>query len=240
MNPALQHLKPIPAVQARFKPVLEVVDRAIEIFGRMLEQLESRGGFTKDIYVRYLSMQYHLTKGVQYPFTAIAAHQCMVGKRKLRDFLYHFALEEEPHYLLARNDVEALGERVLNCPLDTALWWAFYREKVYSRPFIRLGATCVLENLGPGVKDIGRALFAEADFITPSCMTFFEIHFHEALPHGDQIVTALTSVDLSDDEIEDCRVGAVLGATMYLRMVNWILREDPVQSCFEEVLLGEA
>jgi len=233
-------LNPIPETEERFQPVREVIDQAIAMFERQLLSLVDSGGFTKEIYVRYLSMQYHLTKGVQVPFSLVAAHPSMVGKRKLRDFLYHFALEEEPHYELARKDIEALGEHVLDCPLDTALWWAFYREKVQSRPFLRLGATCVLENLGPGVKDMGRQLFADATFITPQCMTFFEIHFHEALPHGDQIIRALTSVRLSDEEIEDCRIGAILGATMYLRMVSWILRSDPIQSCFDEVLLQSA
>jgi hypothetical protein len=80
---------------------------------------------------------------------------------------------------------------------------------------------------------VGRKLLGEAGFITPQCMKFLEIHFHEALPHGDQIIKALTSVRLSPEEIDDCRRGAIIGAVLYLRMATWVFRRDILQNHFE-------
>ncbi|MFA6243621.1 MAG: hypothetical protein WC655_21950, partial [Candidatus Hydrogenedentales bacterium] len=127
-----------------FEPVLAIITKAQKVFRDLLSEVADEGGFTRDYYVRYLSMQYHLTNGVQKQFLLAAAHPCMRGKHKLRDFLYRFALEEEPHFELAQRDLEFLGEKVEACPLDVALWWAYYREVTQERPFIRLGATCIL------------------------------------------------------------------------------------------------
>ena len=68
-----------------------------------------------------------------------------VAARKLRDFLYRFALEEEPHYRVA---LDELGEPPLPCPMDVSEWWAMFDRLVDEHPFTRLGATCVLENIG--------------------------------------------------------------------------------------------
>src|ERR1700760_2451951 len=89
------------ANRTRFQPVIAVVQAAQEEFRRLLRKSRESGGVTRERYVRYLSMQYHLTKEVQRPFMTIASHPSLARRKKLRDFLYGFALEEEPHFAVA-------------------------------------------------------------------------------------------------------------------------------------------
>lgn len=222
-----------PALLAAFQPVLKVVRAAQQEFRKLLLQARESGGVTRERYVRYLTMQYHLTKDVQRPFMVIAAHPSLARRKKLRDFLYAFALEEEPHFAVAADDLDNMGERPGPIPFDVELWWAYFNCCVAPRPFVRLGAACVLENLGPGAGALGREMLAAAPFLNKLNTRFLEIHFHEALPHGDQIVKAMTSVPLSEAEIADCREGAVKGAAMYLRMASWVFKADSV---FEALL----
>jgi hypothetical protein len=210
-------------MESSARSLLETVEQAKAAFRSDLERLADQGGMTEDVYVRYLSFQHHLTKGVQRHFFTVAAHPSLAGRRKLRDFLYRFALEEEPHFDIARHDLEAMGHEPLPCPLDVQLWWAFFDKIVVTRPFVRLGATCVLENLGAGAGTLGHELLDQAPFLHPSNTRFLEIHFHEELPHGDQIIAALESVELSADEQDDLIEGAKIGATLYLRMARWAL-----------------
>ena len=104
-----------PALVGESKPtcdltqVLEVVGRAKSTFADRLQAVEENGGLTEDMYVRYLSFQYHLTKGVQRAFFKVAGHPQLSGKNRLRQFLFKFALEEEPHYKVAEVDLERMG-----------------------------------------------------------------------------------------------------------------------------------
>jgi len=208
--------------------VLSVVERAKEIFHADLLWLSGHGGMTRPIYIRYLSFQHHLTKGVQRHFLAIAAHPSLAGRRKFRDFLYRFALEEEPHFDIARHDLESMGESPLSCPLDVKLWWSYFDNIVPSRPFVRLGATCVLENLGAGAGTLGHQLLNEAPFLNESNTRFLQIHFHEELPHGDQILAALNAASPTEEETMDLVEGAKTGAVLYLRMARWAMGiKDP-------------
>ncbi len=213
-------------------PVLKVIEQAKATFRSDIERVASSGGITRRIYVRWLSFQYHLTKGVQKHFLAVAAHPSLAGKRSLRDFLYRFALEEEPHYEIARKDLEYMGTEPLACPLDVKLWWTFFDRIVVERPFVRLGATCILENLGAGAGALGHRMLDEADFLNKSNTRFFDIHFHEELPHGDQIIEALTAGKLSDAEVVDLVEGANVGSTMYLRMSRWAMGFDVLTNDF--------
>lgn len=221
---------------SQLAPVAEVVARAQGVFNGMLREVTRSGGITREHYVRYLSFQYHLTRGVQKAFLSVAAHASLSARRPLREFLFNFALEEEPHFSIAERDLQLLGTIPLECPLDVKLWWAYFTELIPSRPFIRLGATCVLENLGAGGGDVAKQLLETAPFITPDNSRFIQIHFHEALPHGDQIYHALTSISLQDGEVRDLRQGAIEGSIMYLRMAAWALRGDELQAAFDSFL----
>jgi len=218
--------------------LLTVIAEAQDEFRSMLERVEARGGLTLDIYVKYLSMQYHLTKGVQRHFLTVAAHPSLVGRRKLREFLFDFALEEEPHYRVAERDLAGLGRTPLECELDTALWWAYFDRVVQARPFVRLGTTAVLENLGIGAGELGHQLLRDATFLTPATTRFLEIHFHEILPHGDQILAALGNASLPDHEVEDLVEGALTGSRMYLRMAATALGDDHLSRRFPVAVSG--
>ncbi len=209
-------------------PVLAVVEKAKVRFAQLLEQCEATGGLTIERYRRYLVFQHHLTKDVQRPFLALAGHPSLAARRSLRNFLFQFALEEEPHYSIATSDLAALGYDPGDAPLDVRLWWAYFDRVVPERPFVRLGATCVLENLGVGSASVARRLLGAAGFVTLENSRFIQIHFHEALPHGDQVLWALDAVPLSRHEIDDLVQGAAEATVLYLRLAAWALQLDSV------------
>lgn len=206
--------------------VIPIIEQAQKLFRTDLLRVIEAGSVDVDTYHRYLSFQYHLTKGVQRAFLKCAAHPSMSGKRSLRKFLFDFGLEEEPHFKVAELDLRNMNLQPLPCPLDVALWWSYFDEIVETKPFIRLGATCILENLGVGVKNEGREILSSASFLNEKNTRFLEIHFHEVLPHGDQIVGALNAVRLKDQEVKDVIEGANTGAIMYLRLARWALGTD--------------
>ena len=200
--------------------ILDLIEHSKQIFHKRLIAVAENGGLTREIYIRYLSFQHHQTKGVQRHFFKVASHPELSAKRSLREFLFNFALEEVPHSKVAEVDMLRMGVKPLPCPLDVSLWLAYFDRIVETRPFVRLGATCVLENLGAGAGALGREML-EADFLSPDCTRFIEIHFHEALPHGDQIIQALEGAELSEQNMADLIEGANVGSIMYLRFVDW-------------------
>lgn len=208
--------------------VLTVVEHAKSTFADRLRAVEENGGLSEDMYVRYLSFQYHLTKGVQRAFFKVAGHPQLSGKNRLRQFLFKFALEEEPHYKVAEVDLERMSRKPLPCPLDVSLWWAYMDQIVEVRPFVRLGAAMVLENLGAGAGALGHRLLDNAPFLNKSNTRFLTIHFHELLPHGAEIVQALETAPLDETDIEQLVEGANIGAIMYLRMAGWATHSDPL------------
>ncbi len=226
----------------QLNPLFDVLDTATHIFRGRLEAVKNNGGLTEEQYIRYLSMQYHLTHGVQWFFLTMLANPCFEGRRKFRNFLYNFALEEEPHAGMALRDLEAMGQNLLPKPLDVALWWSYFRGNVQERPFLRIGAAFILENLGTGIKDIGHDLLdgsSASSFLNERNTRFLIVHMHEELPHGDQIIAALSEIKLTDQERADLVTGARQGAIMYLRMADWALGVDPLQTAFaaeQEVL----
>lgn len=205
--------------------VREILKESSEHFRRMLLTLHnSPEGLTREMYIRYLAMQYHLTNGVQRHFYQAASHPSMNRKMKLKKFLIQFGNEEELHYAIAEKDLKNLNADVGEAPLDTKLWWAYFDKVVQDRPLIRLGATCILENIAIPSHEIVNELFRRADYTKPENMRFFTIHQHGPnLDHGNQIFEVLESVDLVESEIEDLNTGAENGSTMYLRMAHWAI-----------------
>ena len=214
-------------------PIIDVVTRARTILQQDLEAVSASGGITMEIYHRYISFQYHLTKGVQRSILKCVAHPDLSGKKKLRKFLFTFALEEEPHYKVAESDLRNMGLTPMKMPLDVALWWTYFDRIVEEKPFVRLGTTCVLENLGAGTGPIVRALFERTDFLNRKNTRFLEIHLHEILPHGDQILDALRSVTLNARNLQHLVEGANTGSIMYLRLSKWAMGVDELTSLFD-------
>ncbi len=201
------------------------------LFADLLESALRAGPVTVEQYCRYLSMQYHLTRGVQAYFFAIAANSELARRRKLRRFLCEFANEEELHYLVAGNDLLALGRKPLPEPFDVTLWHSYFRAIVATRPFIRLGAAAILENLSAGVAREPARRALSAPFMTKDNTKFLVLHQHETNPHGEQILEALEGASLSEAELGDLFLGARQGTILYLRMARWAIDESDLSAC---------
>ncbi|PSB05906.1 hypothetical protein C7B76_30575 [filamentous cyanobacterium CCP2] len=214
--------------------ILAIVRAASDLLRQKLEAVEAENGLTLEQYVRYLTMQFYLTKDVQRHFFTIASHSSLVTKPKLREFLVAFGLEEESHYRIAYKDLSNLGQELLPAPIDVKIWWMYFDPIVLSRPFVRLGATCILENLGGGSRDITKRLLHQAPFVTERTSRFIEIHMHEELPHGEQVLEILEQADLTPSQFADLEEGARTGALLYLRMVDWVLKTDSLTTALLE------
>lgn len=201
------------------------------LFAELLESyLKSGGATTVDQYIRYLSFQYHLTRGVQRYFLSAAAHPDLSRRRRLRAFLVNFANEEELHYLVAANDLHQLGVKPLPQPLDVELWHAYFEKILDERPFVRLGAATVLENISAGVARPWVKQALSGAFLTRENTKFLVLHQHETLPHGEQILEALASADLHETHLLDLQEGARKGTVLYLRMAEWAIRPGSLAS----------
>lgn len=205
------------------KEVLKIVEGARKDLRVQLIEAKQSGGLTEERYARYLSMQYHLTNGVQKHFFAAAAHPELASRKSLRKFLLNFGDEEESHYLIAKKDLENANLPLYPANLDVKLWWSYFNSIIEDRPFVRLGATCILENISVGNGDLIQDLVKGAAYLNPRNTRFLIIHQHEELPHGDQILDALSQGNLTPDHIKDLEEGAAIGRTMYLRLFAWVL-----------------
>lgn len=205
--------------------LMTLIETAQNLFKAKLEAvLQSAEGLTEEQYVRYLSMQYHLTKGVQRHFFQMAGHADFARRRSFRKFLVEFANEEELHYEIALNDLKGMDRTPLDCPVDVTLWWAYFDSIIGTRPFIRLGATTILENIAATSGEIIKKLFAKANYLNERNTRFFTIHQHdETLPHGTQILEALKAGRLEPAHWNDLIQGAQIAMHLYLRMAEWSL-----------------
>lgn len=202
------------------------IEMAQQRFAALLRRALERGPITPAQYARYLAMQYHLTNGVQRYFITAAAHRDLATRKGLRQFLLDFANEEERHYLVAGHDLHQLGAELLPEPFDVTLWHSYFTSVVVTRPFVRLGAACILENISAGVARPLTKQALAAPFLTKANSKFLVLHQHESLPHGDQIVEALATASLEGEHIRDLVEGAKKGTVFYLRMAEWALFDD--------------
>lgn len=210
--------------------IVAQVEEAKKLFRNKIETLKNDGGLTIDRYTRFLSMQFHLTKGVQKHFMAIAANPLTAKKKNLRKWLINFAQEEEFHYEIAKTDLKNLQREPLEMPFDTKLWWLYFDSIIEHRPFIRLGATCVLENIADGSSDLLDEMISSSQFLNPKNLRFLTIHRHGPnLAHGEQILNALGAADLSDQETNDALLGAQIATVFYLRFSHWILTGEELK-----------
>jgi hypothetical protein len=211
-----------------------LIARAQDCFREKLEAYLSSDVSQMDAYHRYLSFQYHMTRGVQSYFFRVAASRRLAKMRKLRVFLTTFAQEEELHYLVAASDLRSLGLEILPEPFDVSLWHAYFRSIVDESPFMRLGAALILENISDGVARPSVRKALSADFMTRENTKFLVLHQHEVLPHGDQLLEAITSVPLEERDIADLIRGAKQGTLFYLRTVDWALGFDQLLAAASE------
>ena len=219
---------------SQLAPLRAQIATAQALFAQLLESAVNAAPVTVEKYCRYLSMQYHLTKDVQAYFFAVAANASLAKRRKLRRFLCDFANEEELHYLVAANDLLAFGRRPLPEPFDVTLWHSYFRSVVTTRPFLRLGAAAILENLSDGVAREPARRALSAPFMTRDNTKFLVLHQHETNPHGDQILAALEAESLSPAELNDLFLGARQGTVLYLRMARWAVDETEISACADQ------
>lgn len=195
-----------------------------ELKQRLLAVLEVQKSFEVEQYARFLTMQYWLTQDVQAEFYTMAGHRSLRNRKSLREFFVKFAEEEEPHYMIAGKDLEKLGLQPGDRPIDVVLWKTYFEKEVWNRPFIRLGATCILENISNKSNDEILTLVKNSPGINEDNTRFLILHMHgPALPHGEEVLEAIEAVELSDEEWKDLEFGAQIGKKIYLQLVNWII-----------------
>jgi len=218
----MTNLEPVD-IKKDLAQLLVAVEKANLFYAQNMKKVSVRG-LQKAQYKRFLRMQYHLTKGVQNTFLGIASHPETRPYKKLRSFLVDFAYEEEMHYKLAEKDLRELGETPGEMPFPVELWWQYQKYVVEHKPLERLGATAVLENVGNHAAPIIKQLFAEADFINSKNTTFATVHMHEVLPHGDQILDALSAEAFSKKHIAQLNEGARRATWLYTSVIyRWIM-----------------
>lgn len=217
-------------------PLKAQIATAQGLFAQLLESVNSNGPITVDQYCRYISMQYHLTKDVQTYFFRIAANSALARRRKLRKFVCDFANEEELHYLVAGRDLLALGREPLPEPIDVTLWHSYFRDVVATRPFLRLGACAILENISDGVAAEPRRRAMSVPFLNKENTRFFLIHQHDETPHGDQVLSVLQESQLSETELNDVFLGARQATVMYMRMARWSIDVNDLSTNADMVL----
>lgn len=204
--------------------IIKATELAQTEFRKLIEGSQiAEKGLERDQYVRYLQMQYHLVKEVQKQFFEIAGHPDIFPKRKLSEFLVGFGVEEGPHYKMAERDLNDLGADLGEAPFDVKLWWSYFSEVIKTRPLVRLGGTCVLENVGSSVGDLIDAALEKSPFLTKKNTTFLILHKHEVLNHGEEILEALGQADLNRQEQEDVLQGIEDAKCLFFRMFHWVL-----------------
>lgn len=207
-----------------------IIHQAQDLLAELVAAALACGPASRFQYIRYLQMQYHLTKGVQLYFMRAAGHPSLARHRKLRNFLFDFANEEELHYLVAENDLRELDSDAGTTPIDVAFWHAYFQEIVEVRPFVRLGAAAILENASGGRMKDQLKIALSAKFLNRENTKFIVLHQHEILPHGDQILEALDAEDLSPDKLADLAEGAQTGFLLFYRMIQWALDEKAMSN----------
>lgn len=201
----------------------DVISGAQSDFQKLLEGVDQLhpSGISEAHYVRYLSMQFNLVRGVQVHFRRMAEHPAVRKYPNLSSFLSNFANEEEMHFKIAEVDIGKLGKSPLPAPIDVNLWWAFFDSVVERRPFVRLGATCVLENIaGPSDALITR-MMAKAQFLNHENTRFLQVHRHQENAHGDEILKMLGDLDLEKQHVTDIEEGAKVARKLFVRFVSW-------------------
>lgn len=207
--------------------IRRAVTEAQAEFRKLISESEiADTGLQRDQYIRYLQMQYHLVRDVQKQFFEIAGHHEIFDKRKFSEFLIEFGTVEGPHYKMAMRDLKALDAELDDSPLDVKLWWSYFGNVIKEKPLVRLGGTCVLENVGSAVGDLIDAALAKSPFLDQKNTTFLILHKHEVLNHGDEILEAIEAAKLSENELADIAMGIQESKVLFFRMFHWVLKGE--------------
>jgi hypothetical protein len=209
--------------------VLNVLQSAQNRFKDLLGPF-SETGLSLDQYKRFLTMQFHLTKGVQRPFFLMAASSTFTHRPKMREFLVEFGMVEELHFKIAEKDLENLGSKPGPMPEAVAQWWSTFEPFLFDQPLVRLGATVILENITKGSSELLDHVLSRSSFLNQKNTKFLQIHRHEELPHGDQILDALDQAKLSHDEWAEVAQGAKMASDFYESFLTWVLQNKAAKA----------
>jgi hypothetical protein len=125
---------------------------------------------------------------------------------------------------MAERDLKNLEAPLGEAPLDVKLWWSYFGNVIKTYPLVRLGGTCVLENVGSAVGDLIDEALAKSPFLNPKNTTFLILHKHEVLDHGNEILDAVEEANLSEEETQDILRGIEDSQALFFRMFHWVLK----------------
>lgn len=118
------------------------------------------------------------------------------------------------------------------------LWHAYFHSIVTERPFVRLGAACILETISAGAARPFVRLAMSGSYMNRDNTKFLVLHQHETLPDGEQLLQALCDAELEPRQIDDVLEGAHKGMVMCLRMAEWALNPSGVVSLADSAAIG--
>jgi hypothetical protein len=135
-------------------------------------------------YKNFLNAMYHYTAQSE---KMISHARDLSPNDELHHYLDHMVKEEHGHYILAREDLKELGEKVSNDihPIiqDFHTKWFQLGENVYSY----LGAIYVFENIAKYVQTEGKSLYDKLG-INKKQRRWLSVHLEADLSHGDEII----------------------------------------------------
>jgi hypothetical protein len=210
------------------------IEQAQNNFKDFLEKVAARSpnGVEKNHYCRYLSMQYNLVRGVQKHFYRLAANPDVRQYKALPSFLLSFADEEELHYKIAEQDLLALNAKPLPPNLDVKLWWLYFDSVIDSRPFVRLGATCILENIAAKSDNLIMSLIKNSTYLNLDNTKFIQVHRHQENDHGNNIIEIINGSDLKSTHVVDLEEGTDVASKFFMRFMGWSFEMVPPNLAF--------
>jgi hypothetical protein len=127
-------------------------------------------------------------------------------------------------------DLENLDTKPGPMPEAVAQWWSTFEPFLFDQPLVRLGATVILENITKGSSELLDLVLSRSSFLNQKNTKFLQIHRHEELPHGDQILDALKQAKLSHDEWADVGHGAKMASDFYESFLTWVLQNKAAKA----------
>ena len=186
--------------------------------------------FSREFYVKFLSLHFHMINGSARHLMLIASHKDLTHRARLRGFLIDFALQHEKDHLLAESDLRQLGNKILPATLDIKLWWSYFNNIVEQRPFIRLGAAFTFEQAICQMTPMLEKIQDQCNFITPRSSQYLSLLVSpQYIERSQKLWEALQTSHLNVSQISDMQLGASECGTLYERMSQWIF-EIPVSA----------
>ena len=180
-------------------------------------------------YHRFLSFHYHLSHAAYGAFVRVADCPRISELPRFRRFLKTFAASQKMHHTATAVDLRALGLSILPRTFDVALWHGSLDTVAEERPFVRIGAAVIMENLPDRI--VGRELASarETDISQRENRDLLLVlHLLDTRGSGGRLLEALAEAPLTPQDLSELLLGAKLGTALYLRMIDWALERDAI------------